>query len=199
MGSGRRGTKASTDSRGRESRSGVEVSCDRHEEVSMWHRSELLGRDFAGPWSHRGVSARRGNARPRILVEEPDPAEGFAYWRLLTKNGYDVSWCPGPTGQPRLLCPLVTRGRCDLVQCADVVVSSLPLHRESSQKVIAAIRNRYPDTVLLVQAPQRLLAQCGPSFEDRSWRAMRMPVTSQTVLDSVERALEARDGGAVAD
>ena len=155
----------------------------------MWKRPKLLGRDFARRWNHRGKNAGERPLRPRVLIEEPDVAEAFAYWRLLEGKGYAVSWCPGPTGLPPRQCPLVAFGHCDLVQCADVVVSSLPLHREVSRKVIAALRNVYPETPMVVQAPQQLLARWAPLFEGHSWEAMRMPVTSQTLLDSVQLAL----------
>jgi len=154
----------------------------------MWKRPKSLGRDFARRWNHRGGNAGAGHPRPRVLIEEPDAGEAFAYWRLLTHHGYQVSWCPGPTGPPPRRCPLVALGHCELVQCADVVVSSLPLHRESSREVIAALRHLHPETPMIVQAPQHLLARCGSLFEEGSWN-IRTPVTSEILLDSVELAL----------
>lgn len=162
----------------------------------MWKNRKLLGMDFAHRWNRRGGSVEHGHPRPHLLMEEPDVAEAFAHWRLLTNNGYEVSWCPGPTGPPPRSCPLVVHGQCDLVQCADLVVSALPLHREASRKVITALRHRHPETPLIVQAHQQMLAQWSPLFEGRSWSAMRTPVTSQTLLESVQLALarSAREG-----
>jgi len=154
----------------------------------MWKGRKLLGRDFARRWNHRRGYAGVGHPRPRVLIEEPDAAEAYAYWRLLTDHGYQVSWCPGPTGPPARQCPLVALGHCDLVQCADVVVSSLPLHRGSSRDVIAALRHLHPETPMIVQAPQPLFARWEPLFEGGSWN-MRAPVTSDLLLDSVELAL----------
>jgi hypothetical protein len=165
----------------------------------MWKRRKLLGRDFARRWNRRERSTGDPPPRPRVLIEEHDVAEAFAYWRLLKDNGYQVSWCPGPSATPPRKCPLVAFGQCDLVQCADVVVSSLPLHRESSRKVIAALRHLHPETPMIVQAPKQMLTQWAPLFEGRSWGAMRMPVTSQTVLDSVELALARSVGEAHGD
>ena len=155
----------------------------------MGKNRRLLGGDFAHRWDRRGGRVEHGHPRPRVLIEEPDVAEAFAYWRLLADNGYKAAWCPGPTGLPPRLCPLVVHGQCNLVQCADLVVSSLPLHREASRSVMAALRHRHPETPVIVQAPQQLLAQWSSLVEGPSWSAMRVPVTSQTLLETVERAL----------
>jgi len=154
----------------------------------MWERRKLLGRDFARSWSHRHSSGGGGHPRPRVLIEEPDVAEAFAYSCLLEDNGYEVLWCPGPAGPPPRRCPLVACGQCDLVRCADVVISSLELDHESSRKVVSAHRYLHPETPVVIQAPQQVLAQWAPVFEGR-WGAIRIPVTKRTLLDSVEFAL----------
>ncbi len=159
----------------------------------MWKRRKLLGRDLAGRWRHRGetagpVAESREPRRPRVLIEEPDAAEAFAYWSVLTGNGYEVSWCPGPAAEPQHRCPLVASGRCGLVASADVVVSSLDLHRESSQRVMVALERRHPETPVIVQAPQHMLARSATLF-DGVWEPMRMPVTRKALLDTVALAL----------
>ena len=71
----------------------------------------------AGEWHER-----RG--RDRVLVENPDAAELWAYAETLRDAGYDVATCTGehPDGEDR--CPLIETGRCGLVAGADVVVST---------------------------------------------------------------------------
>ena len=153
----------------------------------MRDHPKLLGNDFARRWDRRGPAD--GPDRPRVLIEEPDIAEAFGCWCLLADNGYEVSWCPGPVGPPTRVCPLVATGHCGLVQHADVVVSSLGLHREASRMVVAALRRRHPETPLVVQAPQQsLVVQQAPRFEE-SWGAVPMPVSCRTLLDSVALAL----------
>jgi len=154
----------------------------------MWRRRLLLGRDFARRWTHRDRGAGAAN-RPRVLIEEPDVAEAFAYWHLLEDHGYAVSWCPGPAGPPPRRCPLVDLGHCDLVGCADVVVSSLPLQLHSSRQVIAALRYLHPATPMIVQAPRQQLEQWSPLLGSGASGVMRMPVTGTTLLESVEQVL----------
>jgi hypothetical protein len=69
-----------------------------------------------------------------------------------------------------------------------VVVSSLELHHESSRKVVSALRYLHPETPVIIQAPDEVLAQWAPVFVGR-WGARRIPVTRRTPLDSVEIAL----------
>ena len=151
------------------------------------HRN-LLGTDFASRWKHLGLRAEGEHARPQVLVEEPDVARAYAYWRLLDNNGYEVSWCRGPRGLGPRPCPLVACGRCELVERADVVLSSLELHHESSRKVVAALRSLHPDTPVVIQASQQMFARWAPLFEAH-WGPMSIPANKRTLLDSVESAL----------
>jgi DNA-binding NtrC family response regulator len=151
------------------------------------HRN-LLGTDFTCRWKHLGRHAEGEHPRPRVLVEEPDVAGAYAYWRLLDNNGYEVSWCRGPKGLGPRPCPLVTCGRCELVERADVVVSSLGLHRESSRKVVAALRRLHPDTPVVIQASQQMFTRWAPLFEGH-WGPVPIPANKRTLLDSVESAL----------
>jgi hypothetical protein len=74
-----------------------------------------------------------------------------------------------------------------LVEHADVVVSSLELHRHSSRMIVAALRCLYPDTPVVIQAPEQMLAQCAPLFEGH-WGPRPIPATKRTLLESVESA-----------
>jgi len=57
-----------------------------------------LGRDLAAAWAPcRPVpDADREAVRSRVLVEIPDGAKAWALWLLLGREGYVVTWCPGP-------------------------------------------------------------------------------------------------------
>lgn len=153
----------------------------------MGLRPKMLGRDHAGRWARRGDAAARHD-RPQVLVEEPDAAEAFAYWRLLEDNGYRASWCPGPEAPPGRPCPLVRGGRCRLVEQADVVVSSLGLHHESARRVIQALQRVHPEKPVIVEGPRPVLERYAGMLEGR--RVVRMPVTGCAVLASVRDALE---------
>lgn len=89
--------------------------------MRLWHRRpQRLGTDRAADWD--GVSDAK-RSRPRVLVEVRDPAEAMSYWRLLGDNGYEVSWCPGPSAASS--CVLVEEGHCPLVERADTVITAL--------------------------------------------------------------------------
>jgi len=151
------------------------------------HRN-LLGTDFACRWEHLGRRAEGEHPRPRVLVEEPDVAGAYTYWRLLDNYGYEVSWCRGPRGLGPRACPLVACGRCELVERADVVVSSLGLRRQSSRQVVAALRRLHPDTPVVIEASQQMLARWEPMIEGH-WGSVSIPANRRTLLDSVESAL----------
>ena len=154
----------------------------------MRSRRNLLGTDFACRWKYLGRRVGGEPPRPRVLVEASDVAQAYANWRLLDNEGYEVSWCPGPRGFSPRRCPLVACGRCELVERAAVVVSSLELHRQSSRNVVAALRRLHPDTPVVIQAPQQMLAQWSPLFEGH-WEPMPRPANKRTLLNSVEFAL----------
>jgi len=147
-----------------------------------------LGTDLACRWKHLGLRTEAAHSRPRVLVEESEVARAYATWRLLDNNGCEASWCRGPRALSPRPCPLVVSGRCELVECADVVVSSLGLHRESSRMVVAALRRLHPEIPVVVQVPRQALARWAPMFEGH-WGSVQIPATRRTLLDSVQSAL----------
>jgi hypothetical protein len=154
------------------------------------HR-KLLGQDFAHSWEYRAetpVAAPRGT---RVLIEDPDGADAFAYWRLLTDNGYEAQWCPGPEGHLGGRCPLLTSGHCDLVEHADVVVSSLGIDNVPSRKIVGAIKRLYPKKPVVIQASQREVERWA-NLMDGS-RVLPTPVTRRALLGSVEGVLAHRN------
>jgi DNA-binding NtrC family response regulator len=163
----------------------------------MRARKKLLGTDQSRPWKERDATEGVAPPRPRVLVEEPDGAEAFALWRLLEDDGYDVSWCQGPEGRPRRQCALVTAGSCELVENADVVVSSLGLSEERCRDVLEAVRRLHPETPLVVEASRPSIERWAPLFEG-NW-VLHTPVTAQTLRDSVRRVLADRAGEATGE
>jgi hypothetical protein len=181
--------RRSLSSRAPEDHAGSWAACRAaRRKVPMRRHRNLLGTDFACRWTHLGRRAKGEDPRPRVLIEEPDVAGAYAYWRLLDKNGYEVSWCRGPRGLGPRQCPLVACGRCELVEGADVVVSSLGLHRQSSRRVVTALRRLHPDTPVVIRASQETLTRWAPLFEGH-WGPVPIPANKRTLLDSVESAL----------
>ena len=130
----------------------------------------------AGEWGER-----RG--RDRVLVENPDAAELWAYAETLRDAGYDVATCSGehPEGEDR--CPLIETGRCGLVAGADVVVSTCSMQR--GDRLLAVLGTR-GSTPIVFEAPR-------PDFERYAHLAesatlVPTPVTAQGLLDAVEEA-----------
>ncbi len=83
-----------------------------------------LGEDFARGWPDEAHDDDDG---PMVLFESPDGAEAHAAWKLLRRNGYRMTWCPGPQGGFSPECALSATGHCPLVDEADAVVSALDL------------------------------------------------------------------------
>jgi hypothetical protein len=129
-----------------------------------------------GDWDER-----RG--RDRVLVENPDRAQLWAYAEVLRDAGYDVATCTGehPDGHDR--CPLLEQGRCGLVAGADVVVSTCSLQRGDA---VLAVLGSQGSTPIVFEAPE-------PDFERYAHLAdeatlIPTPVTTQALLDAVEAA-----------
>lgn len=155
------------------------------------------------PSIHPGEWPEHGG-KPRVLIENPDRADLWAHADLLRGAGYDVAICGGPVAEiapprwyrrlisvpaepaerrQRVLCPLVTAGRCSLVDGADVVVSTTEL--TDGREILAALSAR-TSPVLVVEGTsaglERDRAAIGDSVE------IQLPVLPQQLLLAVERA-----------
>lgn len=62
--------------------------------------------------------------RPRLLVEDDDPALAVSDFSLFREAGFDVALCRGP-GSTAGDCPLLCGEECDLFARADVVLHGL--------------------------------------------------------------------------
>jgi hypothetical protein len=154
----------------------------------MARRPEELGRNYARSWGVRvdstGLSAK---GSPRVLLEVDDGAEAFARLRVLEAAGYHVSWCPGPDGHPARRCPLVCDGACPLVDTADVVVTSLRLHRASTRDVLDALARSRPELRVVVEATAPSAAQWAETVGDRP--VLYAPTSSTDLVAAVGDAL----------
>ena len=129
-----------------------------------------------GEWEER-------EGRKRVLVENPDRAQLWAYADVLRKAGYDVATCTGehPEGKDR--CPLIEAGRCGLVEGADVVVSTCSMPRGDT---LLAVLGSKGSTPIVFEASE-------PDFERYNVLAenatlIPTPVSEQALLDAVAQA-----------
>jgi hypothetical protein len=82
----------------------------------------------------------------RILVEHENPRVLAARVRDLEAAGFLVDTCPGPSAWPDKRCPLITDGRCEQAEQADVILAALPM---DAIKVYIALRTHYDVPVVL--------------------------------------------------
>lgn len=129
-----------------------------------------------GDWDER-----RG--RDRVLVENPDRAQLWAYAEVLREAGYDVATCTGEHPDSHDRCPLLEEGRCELVAGADVVVSTCSLQRGET---LLGVLGSQGSTPIVFEAPR-------PDFERYADLAdeatlIAAPVTATALVDAVEAA-----------
>ena len=129
----------------------------------------------------------RTDWRARVLVENADPGVAYAMQRALEDSAFDVLTCGGPDHLKRNRCPLVAEGRCSLVEGADVVVHGLNVNRPDQAAVLQGIRDRYPDTPVVVEVPTPLREKHEKLLD--GFTIVRMPATRERLIDAVRHAL----------
>ena len=132
-------------------------------------------REFS-PWS------QIGHSRPRLLIEDPDPALRVSDFSLFTESGLDVALCSGPsTDEP---CPLVEGGGCGLVDAADVVLMGPGLagHRH---EVARALHRRRPGLPVVVE-----VSRDGSEAAPEGCVPLRVPASVDGQVRAVWRALD---------
>lgn len=89
--------------------------------------------------------------RPRLLIEDPDPALRIADFHRFTEAGLDVALCSGPDHADR--CQLVEHGECLLAAAADVIMMG-PGIGQSTEEIAAALHRHHPDVPVIVEVPR---------------------------------------------
>lgn len=123
--------------------------------------------------------------RPRILIEHHDANVGVAIGNLLASEGYEVSTCTGPS--ERRPCPVADGTPCARVEEADLVLFGLEVEDEIDRQVLAGLKASVPHIPIVVEIPPTRVALYQPELENCV--AVARPVTRDTLLDAVERAL----------
>jgi hypothetical protein len=127
-----------------------------------------------------------------VLIENPDGAELWAHADVLREAGYDVAMCGGPAAKTEehdhTNCPLVTEGRCPLVEGADVVVSTTRLI--DGREILKALSAR--STPLVVEGTtfdlERDADVTGDALE------ITLPIMPSQLVEAVEQVRSARPG-----
>jgi len=143
--------------------------------------------------SSGGSPARAVNLRPepwrwghpRVLVEHPDEAAGLAIASALRFAGYAVAVCPGPPGRGQ--CPLVGPEGCAPAHDADLVVCALGYEGETGQEVLRALRTRYPNIPVLVEAPADMDADLRELMD--GCEQLPAPSTPEQIVAAVQSML----------
>jgi len=84
--------------------------------------------------------------RPRLLIEDTHPALEISDFAAFRDAGFDVAYCSGPGGTPRV-CPLLRGADCDVLAGADVVLHGL----DAAAGVAADIRWWHPELPVVVK------------------------------------------------
>jgi len=101
--------------------------------------------------SRRWLQADNGMDRPlRVLVESQSPVAAVADYWAFRLGRMDVAVCSGPGGDADE-CPLVRGEPCPFAEQADAVLVELDISLPSTQRIVAALTARHPDTSVVVE------------------------------------------------
>lgn len=130
---------------------------------------------------------RNAGDRPRVLIEHHDSSISVAVGNLLVAEGYEVSTCGGPNDHRNHKCPLANGGDCERAVDADVVFFGLNISDEDDRAVLRAWREKHEDIPVIVELPVSRI----PFYQDEleGCLAVPQPITRDTLLDAVQRAL----------
>jgi len=130
---------------------------------------------------------RNAGDRPRVLIEHHDSSIGVAVGNLLVAEGYEVSTCGGPNDRRHHQCPLASGGDCDRADDADVVFFGLNIADEDDRAVLRSWREQHEEIPVIVELPVSRIPLYQAELE--GCLAIPQPMTRETLLDAVERAL----------
>jgi CheY-like chemotaxis protein len=99
------------------------------------------------------IGWRQWQARPRVLVEDPDPA-----WQQVVREflaaSCNLAFCTGPERLPGG-CSLVEQGRCPLAEAADLILTSLNLDRVENREVVSTLPRFCPGVPVIALVSKR--------------------------------------------
>jgi len=130
-------------------------------------------------------------ARPRVLIEDANPALAVSDFASYRHAGFDVSVCTGPEEDGE--CPLTRGEECPLAAAADVVVFGPDRLFGAGREVMEAFCERYPASAKLVGVARR--APEGRYSIPVGCEPMPFPTSLTGQLDAVRSAWRGRARG----
>jgi hypothetical protein len=128
--------------------------------------------------------------RPRVLIEHADYGVAFAAERILERKGYDLAVCGGPDHLRGARCSLVSQGRCELADKADVVVHGLNPDHAEYREVLCALRAHRPELPVVVEVKARVAQRHTGLLDDCT--TLEFPMRSSTLEEAVWAAVAVR-------
>lgn len=129
-------------------------------------------------WQSAGPPAHR----PRILIEDDEPALAISDFSLFHQAGFDVAFCSGP-GVNEASCPLLRGDQCQVLAGADAVLHGL----DPRLGVAAAIHRRLPR--LPVVFKRRRLADGGTQLVPAGCLPLAPECSVRGQIDALRTAL----------
>jgi hypothetical protein len=131
----------------------------------------------------------------RVFVEDADPERYRLAARALTAAGYQVGpFCGGAHFHDAVFqgvrvptCPLIKKGRCAVLEEAQVIVFRYGLESPENRLVLDLIRHRHPAIPVVVEAPADAAAQLAPLLD--GYRLVPAPAQLDDLVDAVGAAL----------
>lgn len=148
----------------------------------MWKKAVWRRRPDLEPTQWRSEGER-----PRVLIEHHDSSIGVAVSNLLAAEGYAVSTCGGPNDYHSHQCPLASGADCPRSDQADVVFFGLDISDEDDREILRSWRARHPEIPVIVELPVSRIPLYDKELE--GCVAVGRPMTRETLLDAVQRAL----------
>lgn len=98
------------------------------------------------PRSEWSSPTHRPGHRPRLLIEDDQPALAISDFSLFHDAGFDVAFCSGPGDDPQE-CPVMHGQACPLLLAADVVLHGL----DPALGLAGAIRRQCPQLPVVIE------------------------------------------------
>ena len=128
----------------------------------------------------------------RVLIEATEWSARQTMAQILQAAGHRTVACPGPQGSDQR-CRLAAGHGCEAAEQADVVVHALSRDDHRDKEVLAALRQRVPDTPVVVELPEVVIRSCAEEYE--GCILVPAPMTAQALVAAVEEAHRLRHAG----
>jgi len=133
-------------------------------------------------------SPRRAGRRPRVLIEDDDPALAISDFSLFEQAGFDVAFCSGTGGDPPR-CPLLRGQDCPVLAGTDAVLHGL----DQGSGIAPLIRRKHPTLPVVAVQRRREDGSLPPVPEGCTPLISSCSVRGQ--IEALQRALAGQPAG----